>query len=130
MKRFIALIALASGIGWLAGCKQVTASTPAAPVLAGACNQADATMYQTLVFAQGSLLNLKATLASPQTSASTVTTLTPYYNDAKTAYNLAEVAWQTYHAACVANPSASPTAAQSAVNNLSTAINAVPKVSQ
>lgn len=112
----------------MAGCRKVSTTTPAAPALVGSCNPADSSMYQTLIFAQGSLLNLKATLADPGTAPQTVTALKPYVSQAVAAYNLAKVAWQTYHGACMANPKLSPATAQTAVNNLSTAINAVPKV--
>lgn len=112
----------------MAGCKTAKTSVPAAPALAGSCNPADSAMYQTLIFAQGSLLNLRATLADPSTAPATIQALKPYVSQAVSAYNLAEVAWQTYHAACMANPKLSPAAAQTAVNNLSTAINAVPAV--
>ena len=125
MKRIlIPLLALAM----LAGCKTVTTTPATAPTLTGACNAADSAMFQTLVFAQGSILNLKATLADPQTAPKTVTTLTPYYNQAKTDYDIAIAAWKGYHAACILNPSLSPATAQSSVNKLNTDIQSTPKV--
>ena len=113
-----------------AGCKKGTTSGPTAPPLSGACNTADSIMYQTLVFSQGSILNLKATLANPQTAPATVSQLTPYYNQAKADYNIAEGAWQAYHAACVTNAAASSATAQAAVNKLSSDLQATPKVTQ
>lgn len=111
------------------GCKKSSTSTPTPP-LTGACNAADSAMYQTLIFAQGSLLNLKATLAASTTTAATVSTLTPYYNQAKTDYNIAEASWQVYHATCVTTPSTPATTAQNAVNKLSTDIQSIPAVTQ
>ena len=102
----------------------------AAPPLTGACNAADSAMFQTLVFAQGSLLNLKGTLAASTTDPKTVSTLTPYYTQAKQDYNIAEASWQVYHAACVANPAAPVTTAQTAVNKLSSDIQTIPAVTK
>lgn len=125
---------LAFALGFLAafavlGCKKTT-STAAAPPLTGACNAADSAMYQTLIFAQGSLLNLKATLAASTTTPATVSTLTPYYNQAKTDYNVAEASWQVYHATCVTAPSTPTTTAQATVNKLSTDIQSIPAVTK
>lgn len=123
----IMLLGFLAGIAIL-GCKKTTST--AAPPLAGACNAADSAMYQTLIFAQGSLLNLKATLAASTTDAKTVSTLTPYYNQAKADYNIAEASWQAFHAACMAVPATSPTTAQNAVNKLSTDIQTIPAVTK
>lgn len=126
---FIMLLGFLAGIAVL-GCKTSGTTAPTAPPLTGACNAVDSAMYQTLVFAQGSLLNLKATLAASTTDAKTVSTLTPYYNQAKTDYNIAEASWQIYHATCVTSPSAPATTAQTAVNKLSTDIQSIPAVTQ
>lgn len=112
------------------GCKKTGTTGAAATPLTGACNAADADMYKTLVFAQGSLLNLKGTLAASTTDPKTVSTLTPYYTQAKQDYNIAEASWQVYHAACVANPALSPAAAQATVNKLSSDIQSVPAVTK
>lgn len=114
------------GIAALAGCKKTGTTAVTAPPLAGACNAADQAMYQTLIFSQGSLLNLKATLANPQTDAKTVSTLTPYYNQARNDYNIAEAAWQGYHAVCVTAPNTSPATAQATVSKLSTDLQSLP----
>ncbi len=132
MKRFLRSLGFALGVGLLvalSGCKTVTTAVQTAP-LPGACNAVDSTMYQTLVTAQASILSLESTLANPGTTPATVTTLKPYVSESVTAYNLAEAAWQAYHAACVVNGSASSAAAQAAVNTLQTAISATPKVTQ
>jgi hypothetical protein len=122
------LLGLLFGLMLMPGCKKTTANTPTAPPLAGACNPADQAIYQTLVFAQGSLLNLKATLADPATPSNTVSALTPYYNQAKTDYNIAEATWQGYHAACTVNAAASVTAAQTAANKLTSDLQSTPAV--
>lgn len=126
-KTLVMALGFLFGIAALAGCKKTTATGPTAPPLAGACNPADQGMYQTLVFAQGSLLNLKATLADPKTDPNTVSALTPYYNQAKTDYNIAEAAWQGYHAVCLVTPSASPATAQAAVSKLGGDLQSLPK---
>ena len=133
MRKSTKLLVLA--LGFLAGiavlgCKKTGTTGAAAPPLTGACNAADSAMFQTLVFAQGSLLNLKGTLAASTTAPKTVSTLTPYYTQAKQDYNIAETAWQVYHAACVANPAAPVTTAQTAVNKLSSDIQSVPAVTK
>lgn len=133
MRKSTKLLVLA--LGFLAGiavlgCKKTATTGPTAPPLTGACNAADSAMYQTLIFSQGSLLNLKSTLAASTTDPKTVSTLTPYYNQAKTDYNLAEASWQVYHATCMANPSAPSTTAQAAVNKLSSDIQSVPAVTK
>lgn len=126
---FIMLLGFLAGIAVL-GCKTSSTTAPTAPPLTGSCNSTDSAMYQTLIFAQGSLLNLKATLAASTTDAKTVSTLTPYYNQAKTDYNIAEASWQAFHATCVTTPSAPATTAQAAVNKLSTDIQSIPAVTQ
>lgn len=133
MRKSTKLLALA--LGFLAGiavlgCKKTGTTGAAAPPLTGACNAADSAMFQTLVFAQGSLLNLKSTLAASTADTKTVSTLTPYYTQAKQDYNIAEASWQVYHAACVANPALSPAAAQATVNKLSSDIQSVPAVTK
>ena len=128
MRKIFTILALSLML--TAGCKKTTTGGPTAPPLTGACNAADSGMYRTLIFAQGSLLNLKSTLASSTTDPKTVSTLTPYYNQAKADYNIAEVSWQVYHAACMANPSAPSMTAQAAVNKLSTDLQSTPAVTK
>lgn len=124
MKRILMILPLAM---MLVACKPVTVSSPTAPPLKGACNPADATMYQTLIFAQGSILNLNATIKADETSdPNTASILKPYAQRAAEDYNIAEAAWQGFHAACMANPATSPATAQTAVNNVSADLKAVP----
>lgn len=126
MKR-IATLLCAVLVFPLTACKTVTATAPAAP-LPGACNAADSTMYQALTVAQASLLSLEATMKNTSTASATVATLKPYVAQAVVDYNIAEAAWQGYHAACITNPALSPASAQAAVNTLQTAVSATPKV--
>lgn len=128
-KLLVLALSFLSGIAVL-GCKKAGTTGASAPPLTGACNAADSAMFQTLVFAQGSLLNLKGTLAASTTDSKTVSTLTPYYTQAKQDYNIAEASWQVYHAACAANPALSPTAAQATVNKLSSDIQTIPAVTK
>lgn len=133
MRKIIGLFVLALSIGWLSGCKPANINPPAAPTLpAGAANQADADhdIYVALSAAQASLNSLVATLNNSSTDASTKATLKPYVNKAIADYNIAEVAWKTYHAAATANPSASPAQAQQALSTLQNDLSTTPKVSQ
>lgn len=99
-------------------CKPTTTTHPLAP---GAANSTDQAIYSSLMVAQASLNSLKASVPSnPQ--------LKPYVNQAITDYNIAEVAWQTYHAAVALNPSVSPAAAQAALSKVQADLSAAPKV--
>lgn len=111
----------------VAGCKTASAPTPPAPPLQGACNSTDADIYRTLIFAQGSILNLNATIRADEvTDPTTANTLKPYAQQAATDYNIAEATWQGYHAACISNPSLSAVSAQAAVNKLTSDLQTVP----
>lgn len=124
MKRILILLALTLP---LAACKTASTSAPPPPPLTGSCNPADADMYKTLIFVQGSLLNLNATIKADETSdPNTASVLKPYAQSAVVDYNIAEAAWQGYHAACLANPSLSPASAQAAVNKVSTDMQTLP----
>lgn len=93
------------GLALLGGCKTVSAPVPLPP---GAVNQADETFYQSLSAAQASLNSLKANeLSTPQIKTA--------LNQAIADYNLAEAAYQTYHAAMVAGQNPSPTAVSNAI---------------
>ena len=102
------------------GCHKTTPTNPAylAP---GAYNQADQTLYGFLMIAQASINSLKA-------SEATNPTLKPYLNQAIMDYNIAEVAWQTYHASLANSPNASPAAAQAAIDKLNTDLSKTPQV--
>ncbi len=127
MKRILAAIALGAVLIAPMGCKKPSAANPVT-LAPGAYNQTDQTLFQSLMAVQASLNSLKATLANPQTTAQTVNTLKPYVNQAITDYNIAEVAWQTYHAALMTNASASPAAAQAAISKVQTDLQNTPKV--
>jgi hypothetical protein len=86
------------------GCIKATAPTPPLP---GALNSFDQTSYQTLVTAQASLNDFKASVTKDPNLA----TLKPALNQAVQDYDIAEVAWQTYHAAASAVNQAAVTAA-------------------
>jgi hypothetical protein len=109
------------------GCKKVAPTNPAT-LAPGAYNSTDQTIYQSLMAVQASLNSLKATLTNPLTTQQTISTLKPYINQAITDYDIAEVAWQTYHAALATNPSASPAAAQTAISKVQTDLQNTPKV--
>ena len=109
------------------GCKKATATNPAT-LAPGAYNSVDQTLYQSLMAVQASLNHLKATLADPKATAQTVTTLKPYVNQVITDYDIAEVAWQTYHASLATNANASPAAAQAAIARVQTDLQNTPKV--
>lgn len=98
----------------LAGCKAQTVNPPTAPI-AGAYNSTDQTIYTALVAAQASLQSLKASVpANPA--------LKPYVNQAILDYNIADVAWQTYHTALASNPGASSVQAQASLTAVQTDI--------
>lgn len=97
------------------GCK-ATAPTP--PLVPNAVNQFDQDSYKALMAAQATLNSLKASVQSDPNAAS----LKPILNQAIGDYNIADVAWQTYHAAAV---TASATSAQQqAVTNSLNAVQA------
>jgi len=103
------------------GCKATTATTAPQTLAPGAVNLTDQTIYDALMVAQASLSSLK-------TSAATVPSLVPYVNQAITDYNLAEFAWQTYHAALATNQATSPAAAQAALAKVQTDLSTAPGV--
>jgi hypothetical protein len=103
---------------FVAGCKNTNAPTP--PLAPGAYNQVDQQLYGSLMAVQASLDNLKATVENPNTEASTAASIKPYLNQAILDYNIAEVAYQTYHAALATNPAASPSAVQTAITKVQT----------
>lgn len=117
MRKFLAAASLAVFLAMPMGCKKVTAPTPLAP---GAYNKVDQSLYQSLMAAQASLNLLKTQIAANPALKAPV-------NQAILDYNLAEVAWQTYHSALAANPSASPVAAQTALSKVQTDLSAASK---
>lgn len=127
MKKALTAIILGAAMLVPMGCKKGTATNPAT-LAPGAYNQTDQVLFQSLMAVQASLNNLKATLADPHTSAQTISVLKPYTNQVITDYDIAEVAWQTYHASLATNANASPTAAQAAIARVQTDLQNTPKV--
>lgn len=92
----------------LAGCKTVSAPVPLPP---GAVNQADETFYQSLSAAQSALNSLKASEPSaPQIKAA--------LNQAIADYDLANTAYQAFHAALAAGQNPSSTAISNAITKV------------
>ena len=118
MKKVLIVLSLGLLLGFPMGCKKVTATTPT--LATGAYNSTDQAIYQSLMAAQAALNLLKTEVpANPSLKAPV--------NQAIVDYNLAEVAWQTYHSALATNPKASPTAAQAAVAKVQTDLSAATK---
>jgi hypothetical protein len=105
MKKVLASFLLACCI---LGCKPATSTTPPAALAPGALNSFDQTSYTALMAAQASLNSLNSSYkANPAALASLKTVL----DQAATDYNVAELAWQTYHAAATSANEAAVTAA-------------------
>lgn len=84
----IGLVAAGFVLGMMNGCKAANATLPA-----GAINSFDATSYQSLMVAQATLNTFKAQAPNfPQPPFKTA------LNQAIADYNVAESAWQVYHA--------------------------------
>ena len=114
--KFLSTIALALLL-IPAGCHKGTTTNPAT-LAPGAYNQTDQLLYQSLMAAQASLNSLKTAVAkNPQ--------LKGPLNQAILDYNIAEVAYQTYHASLATNPQASPAQVQAAINKVQTDIQGV-----
>jgi hypothetical protein len=99
----------------LVGCKTVQTTQPLAP---GAVNATDQLLYQSLMAAQGTINSLK-------TSVATNPSIKGPLNQAITDYNVAEVAYQTYHAAVASAPTTSPATVQAAINKVQTDLSTV-----
>lgn len=110
----IALISLALLVP--AGCVKPNATPPA--LAPGAYNRTDQLLYQSLMAAQATIDSLKKSVdANPQ--------IKPALNQAILDYNVAEVAYQTYHASLLTNPQASPAPVQAAVAKVQTDLTGV-----
>ncbi len=109
----------------LGGCLRPATTTTAPAALApGAVNSFDQTSYATLMTAQATYNSL---LASYKANPTVLAALKAPMDDAATTINVAEVAWQTYHAAALAGTST--TAQQTAVTtSLTTAQSALAQV--
>lgn len=96
------------------GCKPATSTTPSAALVPGALNSFDQTSYQTLMAVQATLNSLNASYkANPSGLASIKTAL----DQASVDYNIAELAWQTYHAAATTANQSAVSAAIAKVNS-------------
>lgn len=97
----------------LSGCRAANSTTPPAALAPGALNQFDQDSYSSLMAAQAALNSLTTSVATD----SNLAILKPTLNQAITDYDVAELAWQTYHAAATA-------ANQTAVTNALNTVNA------
>jgi hypothetical protein len=122
MKKLALLAAyLALPLCLMTGCKTATTTTP--PLAPGALNSFDQTSYQTLMAVQAAYNSLLGSYkANPTGLANLKAPLDQIAQD----YNLAELAWQTYHAAATA---ANQTAVTSALTKVQTDLASV-KVTQ
>jgi len=94
------------------GCKPATSTTPPAALVPGALNSFDQTSYTALMAAQASLNSLDTSYEENPTA---LASLKPILDQASTDYNIAELAWQTYHAAAT---TANQAAVTNALNNV------------
>lgn len=102
------------------GCHPASAPTP--PLAPGALNSFDQTSYTALMTAQASLNSLKASVQGN----SSLSSLTVPLNQAIADYDIAQTAWELYHAsATTANEAVVTTAltkVQTDVTNLNSAV--------
>ena len=110
MKRCAILLAACLCVG----CHSASTTTPPAALAPGALNQFDQTSYQTLLAVQATLNSLEASYKANPTQ---LATLKPLLDQASTDYNIAELAWQTYHAAATAANQQAVTNAIAKVNS-------------
>ena len=107
MKRLAVAGCLAVALIFPVGCKTATSTTPAAALAPGAVNQFDQTSYQTLLAIQATLNSLNASYKANPTG---LAALKGPLDQAATDYNLAYLAWETYHSAATAANQAALTA--------------------
>lgn len=107
------LLALALCIPML-GCGAVQTTTPPAALAPGALNQFDQDSFKALLAFQASLKSLNASYAANPTG---LAALKPAIDQAANDYNLAELAWQTYHAVVTAANQAAVTSALNKVQS-------------
>lgn len=124
MKNFFAAVLVLTAFSLVPmGCKSATSTTPPAALAPGALNSFDQSTYQTLMAFQAALNSLNASYKANPTQLATLKTP---LDQAATDYNIAELAWQTYHAtATTANQqalSASLSTVQSDVTSLNSAV--------
>ena len=99
----------------LAACSS-TATKPATTLPPGALNQFDLTSYESLMGAQAVINSVKADIAKLPPEAK------PALNKAIASYNLAEAAWQSYHAGATNNQAQLSAAINQAVSDVAALI--------
>jgi hypothetical protein len=120
MKKALAVLVMAVGMLSLSGCQKTVAAP--APPLVDQINTFDGDTYRSLILVQASLDSLKADIAKN----SQLAYLQPSVDQAGQQYNVAMLAWKTYHAAATAaNQQAAAQAlarVQASVKTLSTQV--------
>lgn len=96
------------------GCKPATSNTPPAALVPGALNSFDQTSYQTLMAVQATLNSLNASYKSNPTGLASIKSA---LDQATSDYNIAELTWQTYHAAATPENEQAVTTAIAKVNS-------------
>jgi hypothetical protein len=102
------------------GCVKATSTTPAAALVPGAVNSFDQTSYTTLMTAQASYNSL---LASYKANPTVLASLKAPLDAAAIAINLAEQAWQVYHAVAAATTT-TPAQLATAQSNVTSSLTA------
>jgi multidrug resistance efflux pump len=92
------------GLPILAGCHSTSSTTPPAALAPGAVNQFDQDSYAALMAAQASLNSLKTSYTNDPVN---LASLKAPLNQAIQDYDLAELAYQTYHSAAAAGQATS-----------------------
>jgi len=101
------------------GCKPATSTTPPTALVPGALNSFDQSSYMALMAAQASLNSLNASYKANPTALASIKTV---LDQAAADYNVAELAWQAYHAAATtANQNAVTSALTKVQTDLSSA---------
>lgn len=120
MKKLILILTITFA---LAGCSMLKPAT----AVPGAVNSFDSDTYLSLITAKAVIDQAKSDLSSGLFPASVVPNVKTALNGAVTAYNVADIAFQTYHASAVAGAStpAQTAAVTTSMGNLQTAVTAV-----
>ena len=117
MKKIVLFLAL-SLVSFAPGCFKASAPIP------GSANAFDSNTYLSLVTAKGVIDQAKADLAASAFPPAIAAKVKTAVNDAVNAYNIADLTYQQYHTAAIANAAtvAQQVATTSAVNNLQTEV--------
>lgn len=109
------------------GLTAACANRPASAPIPGAVNSFDSDTYLTLVTAKGIIDQVKVDLANNAFPAAWVANIKKAVNGAITAYNVADLSYQSYHAAALAGQAtpAQQAAVGSAVTNLNSAVSSI-----